>query len=541
MAVVIPESYAQNYKPIEITNIEPVEILPIIWQIKSGDSYYHIEHLRVAEATRIVDMMWQYGAGNHTAEEYQTFMNRLNTGMWGEHPSIYDNYTAIGIKPNDSQMPVEHANFEWWILNSLVKHANFIIPFGHSEDSVDSQGNSYFIIKYPAEYMLEYIKNHPNTINILWQSANSGAFTKEEFDKWPKEPWHQLEMELFNSSNYLHFVAGTNIDTEWDWFLKNKIYNGEYEGDEHGYYSEASMANSNRNSQPKSHLMVTIGTNSRGNIDQTDEYVESSKFPVWFADNVLFAWRAFPSMKSDWRVYADGGGKNHWKYSTSYPNYLNVAIASILFQMYAEVKDVDELLDMIRSSTDLRDYIRFDINGDGDTDDTYNGQPETQPLILMNPAGFFLKYLMPTDLPASIKNGETVGLSKGYYHGLAFDIPGAEVKINGEWISFSDENKDLIFAQNPFALEWRLNGDLIHKLGFKQGDTLEGRIIAVDDQWNGLNLSQDISIAVSTADAINAPKAEATSDTKQINLRGQRVGKGYKGIVISNGRKTIAK
>ena len=220
---------------------------------------------------------------------------------------------------------------------------------------------------------------------------------------------------------------------------------------------------------------------------------------------------------------------------------MNVAIASILFQMYAEVKDVDELLDMIRNSTDLRDRIRFDLNGDGDTDDIVDDQPETQPLILMNPAGFFLKYLMPTDLPASIKNGETVGLSKGYYHGLAFDIPGAEVKINGEWISFSDENKDLIFAQNPFALEWRLNGDLIHKLGFKQGDTLEGRIIAVDDQWNGLNLSQDISIAVSTADAINTPKVEATSDTKQINLRGQRVGKGYKGIVISNGRKTIAK
>jgi hypothetical protein len=30
MAVVIPESYAQDYKSIEITNIEPVEILPII-------------------------------------------------------------------------------------------------------------------------------------------------------------------------------------------------------------------------------------------------------------------------------------------------------------------------------------------------------------------------------------------------------------------------------------------------------------------------------------------------------------------------------
>ena len=30
MAVVIPVSYAQNYKSIEITNIKPVDILPII-------------------------------------------------------------------------------------------------------------------------------------------------------------------------------------------------------------------------------------------------------------------------------------------------------------------------------------------------------------------------------------------------------------------------------------------------------------------------------------------------------------------------------
>ncbi len=210
--------------------------------------------------------------------------------------------------------------------------------------------------------------------------------------------------------------------------------------------------------------------------------------------------------------------------------------------MFAEVKDVDELLDMIRS-TSLTDYIRFDLNGDGDTDDICDGQPETQPLILMNPAGFFLKYLMPTDLPATINWDQTAELCKGYYHGLAFDIPGAEVNINGEWIPFSDENKDLILAQNPFSLEWRLNGDLLRKLGYKQGDTITGRIIAVDDQWNGLSLSQDISITMSadSADATNAPQVEAVSDTKQITLGGQRVGKGYKGIVISNGRKTIAK
>ena len=222
-------------------------------------------------------------------------------------------------------------------------------------------------------------------------------------------------------------------------------------------------------------------------------------------------------------------------------NYTNVAVADLCFQMFAEVKDVDELLEMIKSSTDLRDYIRFDLNGDGDTKDIHDGQPETQPLILMNPAGFFLKYLMPFDLPTTISISKTVALGKGYYHGLAFDIPGAEVKINDEWISFCAENKDLILVQNPFALEWRLNGDLLRQFGYKQGDNLKGKVIAVDDQWNGLNLSQDISITVSASDAINAPNVETAPDAKLFNLNGQRVGKGYKGIVISNGRKAIIK
>ena len=60
-------------------------------------------------------------------------------------------------------------------------------------------------------------------------------------------------------------------------------------------------------------------------------------------------------------------------------------MADLCFQMFAEVKDVDELLEMMRS-TALTDYIRFDLNGDGDTDDVVDGQPETQPLQLINPA-----------------------------------------------------------------------------------------------------------------------------------------------------------
>ena len=169
----------------------------------------------------------------------------------------------------------------------------------------------------------------------------------------------------------------------------------------------------------------------------------------------------------------------------------------ICFQLFAEVKDVDELLEMVRS-TALTDYIRFDLNGDGDTDDVIDGQPETQPLQLMNPAGFILKYLMPTDIPNSIKLGETINLGKGYYHGIIFDIPGAEVKVNGQWTAFTEKNKATILAQNPFALEWRLNADAtyLRKLGYKSGDTLKGKVIVIDDQYNALNITQEIAIQI---------------------------------------------
>ena len=218
-------------------------------------------------------------------------------------------------------------------------------------------------------------------------------------------------------------------------------------------------------------------------------------------------------------------------------------MADLCFQMFAEVKDIDELIEKIRNSSDLRDYIRFDLNGDGDTDDTCDGQQESQPLILMNPAGFFQKHLMPTALPESLKTDDIIALEKGYYHGVIYQIPGAEVNIDGQWIPFTDENKDLILAQNPMNLNWRLNGALLRKLGYGTDNPVTGRIIAVDDQWNGLNLSQDISINVSTdaSEGIDVPNVEAASDMEQINLGGQHVDKGYKGIVISNGRKTITK
>ena len=170
-------------------------------------------------------------------------------------------------------------------------------------------------------------------------------------------------------------------------------------------------------------------------------------------------------------------------------------MTALCFQMYAEVADVDVLMEKIRY-TCLTDHIHLDLNGDGDTNDIIDGHPETVPLQLINPAGFFKKYDMPTSLPKAISTSETIDLEKGYFKGVIFDIPGAEVKINGEWIAYDAKNKGAILSQNPMNLEWRLNGTLLRKYGYSPGQTIQGQIITVDDQWNGLRLEKEFSVQI---------------------------------------------
>ena len=209
--------------------------------------------------------------------------------------------------------------------------------------------------------------------------------------------------------------------------------------------------------------------------------------------------------------------------------------------MKADTPDVDELLEMIRS-TALTDYIRFDLNGDGDTDDIHDGQPETQPLLLMNPAGFFEKYLMPTSLPTNLKADEIITLDKGYYHGVVYQVPGAEVNINGQWVPFTDDNKELIFSQNPMNLEWRLNGEALSNYNYKPGDTISGLIIAVDDKWNGLNITKEFSVNIVDASGIHTvtmpytPDAWYTIDGIQLDAKPTKPG-----VYIENGQKVIVR
>ena len=505
---------SSEYKAIEIENINPEDLMPEL-EIWDKNVYKHIEHLRIPESTVITDMMWKYGAGNYSPEEYKQLMMRLNTGMLWENPVDYDNYEAVWWTPWST--PSNHAHAEWFTLNTLIKHANFKV--------IDTSGfwNDLYNL----------CKSDPNKINIIWLSKWADAWNKEEYNTRNNENFKQYDKE----KNRLVFCAWWNIRTE-DNNLHNRVYQEEVDlPDQHSVYWPRSRAHGKNDNTLDRHLLITFGTNKDGNIDQTNEYVESSKFPVWFHDKVLFSWRAFPyRLNKDDEIWAAG-----WKYNTSFTNYLNVAIADLCFQMKADVSDVDQLLEMIRSTT-LTDYIRFDLNGDGDTDDTYQGQPETQPLQLMNPAWFFKEYLMPTSLPVNLKSNETTPLEKWYYHGVVYQIPGAEVNINGQWIPFTDDNKSLIFSQNPMNLEWRLNGETLNNYNYKPGDTISGQIIAVNDQWNGLNITKDFSVNMEDASGVNTvtmshtPNAWYSVDGIRLNEKPTKPG-----IYIVNGKKVIIK
>ena len=151
---------------------------------------------------------------------------------------------------------------------------------------------------------------------------------------------------------------------------------------------------------------------------------------------------------------------------------------------------------------------------------------------------------MPTDLPTSLKTDETIDLEKGYYHGVIYQIPGAEVNINGQWIDFSDDNKNLILTQNPMTLKWRLNGKLLNKYNYKPGDTINGQIIVVDDMWNGLNITKDFSFSIEEANGINDTKVTTPSTPNtRYTIDGRRLeSKPTKpGIYIINGQKVIIK
>lgn len=440
-----------EYQAVNIQHLKPKDILPVVGQVNSGDgqAYNHIEHLRIAECTHVRDMMWQYGAGSHSAAAYQSLMLRLNTGMIGEKPAGFDNFEVVGKDFHDED---EHGHNGWDILCSIIDHANLKVleDYGNSVDEL-------------------YNNLQSNAINIFAQSKGMEVNSKEEYDKNNKEYFNLKK--YIKKGNFLWFVSGSNLSS-----TQNKIYQEDLDlPDEKSMYCvPQSQAHNKNDAVLDKHIMLTIGTNANGDADITDSS-KGSRFPVGFHPDVLFSGRAFPQHRLNGNIYGEQGN-----YTTSYPNYTNLAMTDLCFQMYAEVADVDQLMNMIRS-TSLTNYIRL------------NGQ--TQDLHLINPAGFFLKYLMPT-VPATLTEGTTASLSQGYYHGVVFNIPGAEVNINGEWVPFTNANFDRIKKQNPFTLQWRLNSEYLPMMGYTRGTTITGQLIAVDDQWHGLNITQDVTITI---------------------------------------------
>ena len=459
-----------EYGEIAFVDLKPVDIIPAVGQVTGGDRdvYDHIEHLRITEAMRIRDMMWEYGTGNSSREEYQELMGRLVVGMMNECPPLTEEFEIVGRGFTVSGGGDGHSKKEWGILNMIVPNTRRIIAINAFYD----KDVSSFTESPQSDWinMDAFMEAYPNSIVVLAKSTSSN-----DYDSYHEASDAAMIRDYCRSGKLIFFKSVGNVH-EKDGTLISKCFHKDVATDGRGLYADQSMANGKNDAEADMAYFLSVGTNAAGDADQTGYIYESSLFPVGFHDKVLFAGRTLPLLDNDGTYGAYSG-----HYASSYANYYNAAIMSLCFQMYAEAKDVFELLDMVRS-TCLTDYIRLD------------GQ--TQPLQLINPAGLYKKYLTPQNLPAAITPGETISLEKGYYKGVLFCIPGAEVKVNGDWIAFDNKNKDVILSQNPMNLEWRLNGELLEKYGYTSGQTVEGQIITVDDEWNGLRLEVPMTIQV---------------------------------------------
>ena len=112
-------SKAKSHTPMQLNFLSATDILPIVWQIEDWDkkAYEHIDHLGIAEGTKIRDMMRKYWAWPHSPDEYKNLMSRLYTWMTREEPIWYDNYEYVWEKPTNS--PTNHATNSRNILNNV--------------------------------------------------------------------------------------------------------------------------------------------------------------------------------------------------------------------------------------------------------------------------------------------------------------------------------------------------------------------------------------------------------------------------------------
>ena len=460
-----------QYQAIEITGIKAVDVFPQLLHIEGWDPniYEYIKDLRVAEAYVMREMMTRYGTDKYTPEQYQQLLSRMNIGLIQEVWEDYQNYGWIwpAIENPYISDHAKHTSQNLYILK--WDHTNVWNLSGLPD------GDNW------AKNLSEYAEAHPNDIFIFSRSTLKVVYSQSEY---PQKVYNQDIVDLCNLPNVIIFVGWGDTETI-DWVPIKKVYNGVYESHWDWMHNDASMANSDKNNFPDSNMRVIIWRNANWNADMTNS--QGSVVPVWFNKKSLVSGHPILPMYnwykwSDyWKLYGQILPKNG-TYPVSFPTPAIASETQLIFGLCADVKDADELLEMIESNTANPDHISLNW--------------ETWEIQKYSPANFVKKYLMPTELPSELNINETKELSKGSYKGVVFNIPGAEVLIDGEWIACTEQNAAQIKAQNPFSLEWRLNGDLCRQYGYEEGKTIEGTIILVDDQYNGMNISLPISVTL---------------------------------------------
>ena len=458
-----PTSNPVSYSALQIDMIQPEAIFPQIKQIEAWDPkiYEYVEDLRVAEAYVMRDMMWKYGTGKYSPEEYQKLLSRVTMGLIEEIPDNYQDYPRIWPTPTSVNI-TDHG---------ICAFKNLINLKGEFTNikNLANLGGGW------GKNLLEYAKEHPDDIFIFSSSATKTAYSQNEYKT---NVFDQNIIDLCNLPNVIIFVSWGDTKTV-NWENLKIIYNGDYNEVKWNWrYLYSSMANSDKNNYPSSNMRIVIWNHPSGNVDISNS--EWSLFPYWFNNNVTISGHPILPIFRNWRFRGEDYAARWW-YFSSYVAPTTASEVQLMFGLRADVTDANELLQMIEGSLADPDYIS--LNG------------EKQALQKYSPANFIKKYLMPENLPTEVKSNETVALEKGYYKGIIFNIPGAEVLVDGEWIACTQQNAEKIKAQNPFNLEWRLNGDLCKQLGY-ENKTVEGTIILVDDQYNGLNITVPISITV---------------------------------------------
>ena len=441
----------QTHNHIPINHLVATDIMPDIWNLE--------EVLHVADISRVADMMWEHGAGDYSIAQYRHLMDRLCNVMKNETPNDFEDFEFIGKSYEGSNN--YNANREMFILKTILKHSHLCVCMGG-----DSESGPYY--NHSDLYIGKYANEHPDKIFIAGYGTNI-------LDYYPIWGWG------YSSSNGFYADVRESYKSE-NIMIFSKLREAHYDlGNEHIQYENninsywLPLANNRHDNIVDCHMLYSFGIGNNSFLDVNSQNSQTC-FPVNLHKDAVFSGRNF-----SFRYYGSTGTSSPGS-NPALPTYLNVALASLCFQMKADVKNVDELLYMIRA-TSLTDTVqRYDV---------------VQPLHLINPAGFFQRYLMPQSLPETVGEGPYARLEKGFYKGVIFDIPGAEVNIDGEWITASAANEGRIKAQDPFSLEWRLNVPKLLSMGYGNNDEVTGHVIVVDDQFSGLNIEKEFKVLVS--------------------------------------------